>query len=540
MKALFVLPTAAIAALVLGFEPGARGASTPAPTTAEAQAEAIQKYPELGKAGSAFNVEFVSRVERYRKEKPEFFTNAAWPLTLADEVGESAKAAPAGQAPGKAVVADDARPEIEFKVLLIIKRESDTYSPLFLPIRARMTDAEVANARRCFEIETPDMVHEITHGKVRFVPTVLISEKPLRIFDRHRLDSAEYYPPELLDEIYPLIKPGDFDSVGYYFLHYDAGSGYKIPRMGYGVGGFDTAHALGMFAINCTPRLNPRDEVFLHEWMHGLDGFYWNKSGVKLPKGTLHGAADHGYREKPWHAGDTFRGWMEWYRDYFNREIREGDQFAGLGDAAWQYGPMRLEAPKLAANYRAVNLPTGTYPAWVYELMKGDLSDAVLGPPLLEKRLDPGDITKASEIWHLETWDAKAGTKAQIAAEDGGTFVIDSPAPNDAAVLRTAPLEAYRNYMFSAEVRTEGVEIDQKGGQYAVNLYAGDSTSTRNLAGTTSWTSIVLPFTTGAKPDACRLKLAVGGVGSVAHGRAFFKNVQVRKVGYPAADLEPP
>jgi hypothetical protein len=115
-------------------------------------------------------------------------------------------------------IAQNIVPEIEFKVLLVIKRESDTYSPLFLPLKARMTDVEVANARRCFEVETPAMVSEITGGKVRLIPTVYVSEKALRIFEPKRLDSAEYYPPELLNEFYTLAKPGDYDSVGCYFL----------------------------------------------------------------------------------------------------------------------------------------------------------------------------------------------------------------------------------------------------------------------------------------------------------------------------------
>ncbi len=46
----------------------------------------MKKYRELGKAESAFNVEFVVRVKRYQAEKPDFFKDAAWPLKLADEV----------------------------------------------------------------------------------------------------------------------------------------------------------------------------------------------------------------------------------------------------------------------------------------------------------------------------------------------------------------------------------------------------------------------------------------------------------------------
>jgi hypothetical protein len=191
------------------------------------------------------------------------------------------------------------KPEIEFRALLIIKRASDTYSPLFLPVRSRMTEDEVARARRCFEVETPDMVRDVTGGRVRFVPTVRVSERPLRVFDPARQDSAEFFAPELLNEMAAFAKPGEFDSAGYYFLHYDAACGYKIPRAGFGVGWYDQRRALGLFAVSCAPNLNPRDEIFLHEWMHGLDGFYGKKAGVTLPKGWLHGPKEHGYQERP-------------------------------------------------------------------------------------------------------------------------------------------------------------------------------------------------------------------------------------------------
>ena len=422
-------------------------------------------------------------------------------------------------------------PVIEFKVLLIIKRASDAYSPLFLPVRSAMTDAEVARVRRCFEIETPDMVRDITRGKVRFVPTVRVSEQPLRAFTPERKDSAEFCATELLSELSSFAKPGDYDSAGYYFLHYDNASGYRIPRAGFGVGWYDKEHAIGLFAVNCTPSLNTRDEIFLHEWMHGLDGYYGKKDGVVLPKGGLHGPKDHCYTEKPWRSTDTFRGWLEWYRDYLNGGVREGDQRVGLGDAAWRFGPMRREAAVTAVRYPAAALPAGTYPAWVYELMRGDLRHARLGPPLLEMPKKPQAIVKDLDGWHLELWSAQAGSKASVSAD--GVYVLESPAPNNAALVRTLPLEPFRNYVFTAEVRCEDVVITEKDGACGVNLCAGDSVSSKPLTGTSAWVPVALPFTTGVKPESGRLKLALGGFASVAKGRALFRNVQVRQVGYP-------
>ncbi len=426
-------------------------------------------------------------------------------------------------------------PEIEFKVLLIIKQETASYHPLFLPIRARMTEADIRAVRRCFEVETPDMVRDLTGGKVRFSPTVLVSQKPLRVWNPGRLDSAEYFQPELLNELQTCVQPGQFDSVGYYFLHYEAASGYRIPRAGYGVGGYDAAHALGLFAVHCTPQMNARDEIFLHEWMHGLDGFYGGKPGVKLPAGMLHGTDKHGYGEaKAWRPQDTFTGYMRWYRDYLNGTIAEGNQQAGLGSAAWKHGPLRNAVAAVAQNYRLQPLPIKTYPAWVHDLMQGDLTHAVLGQSLFKDQLQPGDLAKTD--WHLETWNTKAGTKAAVVPFGGSALQLDSSNPNDARLVRTLALQPSQNYVFTAEVKTERVEITEAGGRLAVNLYAGASTSTKDLSGSKDWTRVVLPFTTGPKETSCRVKLALGGYASLARGRAWFRNIQVRPVAYPLAN----
>jgi len=420
-------------------------------------------------------------------------------------------------------------PEIEFRVLLIIKRLSDTYSPLFLPIRARMTNDEVSSAQRCFEVETPSMVDEITGGKVRFVPTVKISDTPLRIFSADRRDSAEYSEAELLNELATFATPGQFDSVGYLFLHYDTASGYSIPRAGYGVGGFNGKYGLGMFAINCVPQMNPRDEIFLHEWMHGLDGFYGGKAGVKLPKGLLHGTVDHGYRDKPFRPQDTFRGWMEWYRDYLNCNVMEDGISTGLGSVAWSHGPMRSIAGEV--NYEVPLPEIRPYPKWVYELMKGKFTNAVLGPSLLEKKIEPKML--ANETWKLEMWAQAAGTSCDFLPAQGGVLAVSNPNPNDAGLARTVSLEPFRNYLFSADVRTEGVVITQEGGKYGATLSAGSSITGKAIVGTTKWTPVSIPFTTGAKAEAVRLKMSLGGHASVAGGRAFFRNVQLRQIDYP-------
>ena len=493
----------------------------------ESSAKAVAKYPALGPQGSPFNREFLRRLKIHAAEDPQFMKDKTWPQKLADEVAE---------------VVDTYAPEpvIEFKVLLIIKRLSDSYHPLFLPVRAEMTKEDIAKARHCFEIQTPDMVHDVTRGKVKFTPTVVVSDLPLRCFDPGRRDSAEYLGNELVHELATFSKPGEYDSVGYYFLHYDNASGYRIPRAGYGVGGYNGSAGIGMFAVSSAGSMNPRDEIFLHEWMHGLDGFYGGKEGVKLPKGALHGSGNYAahYQEaKAWRPQDTFKGYMEWYRDILIGEVPEGDGYVGLGSKAWRHGPMRKEGAERGRKFSTPELPTGEYPEWVHELMKGSLANAQLAPSEIAKMEKPGVITPGQTPWGLDSWSQSADTSARYSESDGGTFSLECGAGNHASIRCEAAVTPSTNYVFTAEVKSTQVKVEQVGGKDAVLLAAGDSHSTQDLSGSVDWTPIVLPFTTKPDQSSATVRLQIGGRGSLASGKALFRNVRLQRVGYPATRL---
>lgn len=493
----------------------------------EASSRAIAKHPQLGKVGSPFNVEFMRRLKVRADEQPRFLTDKDWPLKLADEVSQI-------------IENYEARPEIEFKVLLIIKRHSDTCHPLFLPVRATMTEEDIQAARRCFEIHTPDLVHEATRGRVRFIPSVVVSDRPLRCLNPSRLDSAEYMSAELVNELSDISKPGQYDSAGYYFLHYDTASGYRAPRAGYGVGGYSAQEGIGIFAVSSAGRMNPRDEIFLHEWMHGLDGYYGGKNGVRLPKGALHGGSNydaHYSQAKTWRPQDTFKGYMEWYRDILNCQVPESSGFSGHGSTAWRHGPLRDEGRTRGTKFPAADLPVTTYPEWVLEVMKGDLSHAELAASELPAAMKPGPITAGDQPWELESWARSAGTEAHYSAADGGTFTLECAQGDHSSIMHEASVLPSANYVFTAEIKTTRAEIAQQGGKEAVLIEAGDSRSAKNLAGSVEWTLLVLPFTTKPDQTTVKLRLRMGGPGSLAMGKAQFRNVTLRRMAYPAARL---
>ena len=61
-------------------------------TVADAEKAAVQRYPDLGILGSKLNAEFVARYNLYQRTRPEYFSDVAWPVRLAEELVENGKA----------------------------------------------------------------------------------------------------------------------------------------------------------------------------------------------------------------------------------------------------------------------------------------------------------------------------------------------------------------------------------------------------------------------------------------------------------------
>ena len=55
-------------------------------TVAEAQHEAVKRYPELGIAGSKLNSEFIARYSYYQQTRPEYLRDPSWPVRIAEEL----------------------------------------------------------------------------------------------------------------------------------------------------------------------------------------------------------------------------------------------------------------------------------------------------------------------------------------------------------------------------------------------------------------------------------------------------------------------
>lgn len=61
-------------------------------TVAEAQREAVRRYPMLGVKGSRMNQAYVDRYHLYQNTRPDFFQTTSWPVELANEIASDPSA----------------------------------------------------------------------------------------------------------------------------------------------------------------------------------------------------------------------------------------------------------------------------------------------------------------------------------------------------------------------------------------------------------------------------------------------------------------
>ena len=261
--------------------------------------------------------------------------------------------------------------------------------------------------------------------------------------------------------------------------------------------------------------------MFLHEWLHQLEAFYREK-GVRLPKGGLHGAGEHGYKSQ----APEF--WRPWYRDFMNGAVREGDELAGLGEDAWKFGTIRQ-----AAMARPYPPPKPPAPIVLQPPRDYDLS---LSPSYLnKKRRRQANLLKNLSFeagdagWECRSWkgNRQAAQIDSSAPHQGKQCVCIAAQGDDVQLVQRVQLKPYKSYLFSGWARTENLMITEQGGtvcrrNLSTTNLRGEHSQT--LVGTNRWTYVLTMFYTGDKTD-IELAARLGHNGSTVTGTAWFDDL---------------
>jgi hypothetical protein len=144
-------------------------------------------------------------------------------------------------------------------------------------------------------------------------------------------------PDDVRPELNQYAPPGAFDSIEIFWQASDPQTSQSIPSAGWGWGMGPSASANGstyatVFNLSWWWTLDPcNGEVFLHEWLHGVTGFYMSLH-FPFPPGDLHGAEQAGYVQDPNGC------WTTWLRDYMRGRVYVNGIPTGISKAAWDSG----------------------------------------------------------------------------------------------------------------------------------------------------------------------------------------------------------
>ena len=140
-------------------------------------------------------------------------------------------------------------------------------------------------------------------------------------------------PEDTRPEMDTYAPPGTYDSVLILWQASHPVTDQSIPSGGWGWGmwAYDITYATVFNLSWIWPSGACNGEVFLHEWLHGVTGFYMSL-GFPFPLYDLHGAGQKGY------TTDEEGCWRSWLRDYMSGQVYEDGRRTGLTPEAWRSG----------------------------------------------------------------------------------------------------------------------------------------------------------------------------------------------------------
>lgn len=419
-------------------------------------------------------------------------------------------------------------PVQEWRVLLIIKKSTDITMEGLPRIEATIPDDNVQAVTRAFREFTPRVVSELSHGRLRWAPNVVVSPVPLERVARSG-DSVWVSPQEVQEDYERYVETGQYDGVFVYWRGIDDATGRALNGgFGWSVGRSRGAKWAGHTCVHFGPTPewtadSDTTDVFLHEWLHQVEAFA-AEHGVPLPKDRLHEPAD---KYGLGHNSHGLPGWRAWYEAFINGTIRERDGTrVGLGDATWSLGTIR----EAAAIYRE-------------DFLTPDRRKANL---LVDGSFERDDLSG----WPLESFqkNSRAVTRDRSAARSGSTslrLAADSTRPDDAIYFQEVTVKPGTQYLFGGYVRTRDVTFDssQSGPVKGANLsLLGAYESSEPVAGTADWRYVSLVFNSG---DQSTVKVGprLGHWGCAVSGEANFDDlvlIELPSAGIGASRTAPP
>ena len=203
-----------------------------------------------------------------------------------------------------------------------------------------LSEGEIQDALNSFE-KFPGLVEELTLGRAGVTANVERVERCLSSVTPMGKEMYWPSPDDTGEELDNFAAPGTYDSIFVFWPQQNRKAQSSVPCAGWGLGMGASSWSNGATYATVgnadrrvweVPR---RGEVWLHEWLHGVCG-YFRERGYCMPDGDADGGARHGYVQSP------VSGWTDYYRDLMSGNVVDEGQATGIPLDAWRYKPERF------------------------------------------------------------------------------------------------------------------------------------------------------------------------------------------------------
>ncbi|WP_437834200.1 hypothetical protein [Sorangium sp. So ce1153] len=222
--------------------------------------------------------------------------------------------------------------QFDFHGLLLVKPQTNVPGVTQGSLPSSVVDA----AQIAFEDRLAYWMDLITDGRVAWHGSSVVSNDPITSLS---IEGGNYLPAavHLQQDVQNFVPRGEYDTVQVFFTPGDSkpGGGGWGPGSSYAsnytlwttINGKNTVASQWTSTTDSEPL-----ELFIHEPMHGLDGFY-DELGIPLPDGGLHGSESSHYAK----SDIPNRSFLHWYRDYWlGTVIAADDTYRGFGPRAFR------------------------------------------------------------------------------------------------------------------------------------------------------------------------------------------------------------
>jgi len=181
----------------------------------------------------------------------------------------------------------------------------------------------------------PALAENLSDGEASVTYEIAMIEEPLSSVTSDGGNTFWPSPDDTRNELDSLAPAGSYDSILILWPQNSPASGAQIPCRGWGLGMApsawtnETTYAVIANAPSWAWKIPVVGEVWLHEWLHGVCGFFTIK-GFEMPVQDADAGGSHGYVQS------DITGWTDFYRDLMTGRVLEDGRHTGIAAEAWR------------------------------------------------------------------------------------------------------------------------------------------------------------------------------------------------------------